>query len=390
MKNIWNQLLSRSSDTIDKETLDALLFDHLKWDFALEISNIGVWDFDADDERVTYSKESKKILGITRDDFGSKLEDWNELVHPDDLTQYFQDFQDHLNGMTPIYENISRLKHEDGSYRWILDRGKIIEYTKSGKDKRVIGVHIDITESKEHKEAVEASSVLIKKQNNKLKSFAHIASHNLKEHAGNFETLLSFYDEAKTQEEKEELFNHIKTVAKSLNKTITNLREIVSVDATGARDRAQLNLHTYIEGGIETVASEITSLKAIVTNAVDRTITINFNKAYLESIIQNLLTNALKYRHPERIPTVTFNAFSKKDFITLEITDNGLGIDLIKFGEDLFGLYKTFHHNEDSEGVGLYLTKSQLETLGGSINVSSKVDIGTKFTLKFPVIKNPA
>jgi len=390
MKKIWKQLLSKSSDPIDKATLDDILFDHLKWDFALEVSKIGIWDYDADKKRVYFSKESKQLIGVTDENFGENIQDWNDRVHPDDKEKYFQDFKDHLSGKTMIYENISRIKCEDGSYKWILDKGKVIEYIKEGKEKRVIGVHIDLTDSKEHEDALEKSIALITKQNSKLKSFAHIASHNLKEHAGNFETLLKFYDEAESQEEKDDLIMHVKTVSKSLNKTVNNLREIVSVDVIGSKDQTELNLHAYIEDAIHTVESEITTLKAIVTNDVDRTIAINFNKAYLESIIQNLLTNALKYRHPERLPTITFNAFNNADDITLEIIDNGLGIDLDKYGKDFFGLYKTFHENQNSEGVGLYLTKTQIEALGGSITASSKVNIGTKFTLIFPKIKSPA
>ena len=361
-------------------------YNELKWEFALINSNIGIWDFDADLNRVFYSDESKKIIGYN-DDFGSNPNDWNDKVHPDDKAKYFQDFQDHLNGLTSFYENEHRILCKDGTYKWILDKGKIIERDYENNPKRIIGTHSDITEQKESELASSASLKIITEQNKKLKNFAHIVTHNLKSHSANFENLLEFYIETNSITEKEELVQHLLTVSDSLSTTIKNLNEIVSIQSKKVEKTDKLNVYDYINSTIKLQEVEINTNKAVVLNKVDHTINIEFNRAYLESIFQNLLSNAIKYKHPERNPHIEFNSKVTGKFIVITIEDNGLGIDLVKYGNDIFNLYKTFHNNENSEGVGLYLVKNQIESFGGTIDVDSKVNVGTKFTITFPNLK---
>ena len=100
--------------------------------------------------------------------------------------------------------------------------------------------------------------------------------------------------------------------------------------------------------------------------------------------MHNLITNAIKYKHPDRSPEITISSNCTKDNLELTITDNGLGLDLDKYGNDVFGLYKTFHNNKDAEGVGLYLIKSQLEAFGGTIGIESIKDVGTTFNITIP------
>jgi signal transduction histidine kinase len=117
--------------------------------------------------------------------------------------------------------------------------------------------------------------------------------------------------------------------------------------------------------------------------------TISYSKPYLESIFQNLLTNAVKYKSPNRKPTIHFQSMLVDNHLELRVTDNGQGIDMEQFGDKLFGLHKTFHHHQEARGVGLFLVKTQVEALGGSIRVNSEVDKGTTFTIRFsPAVDN--
>ena len=109
----------------------------------------------------------------------------------------------------------------------------------------------------------------------------------------------------------------------------------------------------------------------------------NINKAYLESIILNLLTNAIKYRDHSRKLKISISTKEKEDLTILTCEDNGIGIDIERNKDKIFGLYQRFHNYPDSKGLGLYLVKSQVETMGGTINVQSEVNKGTKFTLTF-------
>jgi signal transduction histidine kinase len=97
----------------------------------------------------------------------------------------------------------------------------------------------------------------------------------------------------------------------------------------------------------------------------------------------NLLSNAMKYRSPKRIPVIHFQTADINGEITMKVSDNGLGIDLKKHGNSLFGLNKTFHDHAEAKGVGLYITKKQIEAMGGYISAESKVEKGTTFTVFF-------
>ncbi len=374
---------------IDLTNLKSSNFNELKWKFALKNSTIGIWEFDAHLNRVFFSCESKKIIGFKNEDFGSNPHDWNDRVHPDDKEKYFKDFDDHLKGLKPLYTNEHRVLCKDGTYKWISDKGKIIERDKDGNPVRIIGTHLDITAHKENELGNAKLLKLLTLQNDKLTNFAHIVTHNLKSHSANFENLLEFYDEAETTAEKEELIAHIKTVSDSLTKTISNLNEIVSVQTNKNEQVKNLNIYHYINNSLKLLNVEIKQSKAAIINEVNPKINIDFNPAYLESVFQNLLSNAIKYRHPERNPYIQFTSIETKKEFTITIQDNGLGIDMDKYGEEVFKLYRTFHKNDNAEGIGLYLIKNHIESYGGTITLNSAVNEGSIFTIKLPIKKNP-
>ncbi|TYB72618.1 PAS domain-containing protein [Bizionia saleffrena] len=365
-------------------------FDAIKWEIALSISKIGMWVYNAKTNSFFFSDSSKDILGCLDDPhFGEDINDWNDLIHPDDRYKYHKDFNDHIQGLKPYYVSKHRIKCKNGAYKWILDKGQVVERDADGNYVRFIGTHIDITDQVETEIKINDALNIATEQNTKLKNFAHIVTHNLKEHAANFESLLGFYDEAEDDTEKNEVINHLNQVAGSLNNTITNLKQIVSVQSKKETNTECLNLNDFIEESLKLLDVIIIKNKAKIYNRVSKNVHIYYNSAYLESIIQNLLSNAIKYKHPDRDPIIRIQSFTKKDCIIIKVSDNGLGIDLDKFGNDVFKLYKTFHTNKNSEGVGLYLIKNQVEAFGGTIEIGSKVNVGTVFTIIIPSKKNP-
>lgn len=364
-----------------KPNLNANLVVDLKWQLALEYSDIGVWEYDAALDRVYFSEGSKKILGVSDPFFGADVDSWNSRVHPEDKPKYYKDFQDHLKGLKTMYENEHRIRCEDGTYKWIRDRGRIVEWGANKKPKRIIGTHTDITTQKRNENTINASLVIATEHNNKLKNFANIVTHNLKQHTANFESLLDFYDETDTSDEKEEIMAHLRTLSHSLTKTIVNLHDVVSVQNSKSKRFKKIYLAKEINHILELLNFVISENKATIENNINDKLFLHYNYSYFESIIQNLLSNAIKYKHPDRDPVITINASYDKQEFKLMISDNGIGIDLDKFGKDIFGLYKTFHHNSDAEGIGLYLIKNQIESFGGHISVESEVNKGTTFTI---------
>ena len=111
---------------------------------------------------------------------------------------------------------------------------------------------------------------------------------------------------------------------------------------------------------------------------------VHFNNAYMESIFLNLVTNSLRYAHPQRYPVITLKTSINPDGSSkLVYSDNGIGMDIERVKNKIFGLYQRFHENPEGKGMGLYLVHSQVTALGGKIEVDSEEGIGTTFTITF-------
>lgn len=381
---------SSLSNKIEDISLDPIQ-NNMIMAFALKNSNIGVWDYHAKTNMVYYSIQAIKILGFDHLKYDTRDFDWQQKIHPDDLEGLLSNLTAHYENKTEKYTSEHRVIGKDGTYKWVKDSGKIVERDSNGIHTRMIGTISDITDRMEREKSIENNLDIITNQNQKLTNFAHIVTHNLKEYAGNFESLLTFYEEAKDEEEKASLIEYLKTVSKSLTNTITSLKDIVTTQSIKKIERENLNVYNYIENTIKLLDIEIASKQAVFNNNVNKSIYLYCNAAYLESIVQNLASNALKYSHPDRQPIIDINSeLSSDNQLTITVADNGIGIDLDKFGDKIFGLYKTFHGNENAQGVGLYLTKNQIEALGGKISVSSQVNMGTTFTITMTLTKNPA
>ncbi|WP_276373995.1 PAS domain-containing sensor histidine kinase [Chryseolinea sp. H1M3-3] len=248
-------------------------------------------------------------------------------------------------------------------------------------------VHVaDITRIKLLEKELTSSNEQIKEQNGRLLSFANIVSHNLRSHAGNLKAILGFLNEAKDDTERQPLFNFLENISKGFSETVNHLNDIVAIQNQQQLKLEEINLYNFVEQALNILAVQISTSNADVVNHVDKQTAILANSAYTESIVLNLLTNALKYRHPERRPRISLACTTDKDYVTFTVTDNGRGINLEKYRKDLFGMYKTFHKNPDAKGIGLFITKMQVEAMGGYIDVESQENHGTSFIIRFPIV----
>ena len=133
----------------------------------------------------------------------------------------------------------------------------------------------------------------------------------------------------------------------------------------------------------ESMQGDIMLSQAEISSNFSEADQIHYPKPYLESIFYNLLSNAVKYRSPERTPRISISTQRKNNRIMLQVADNGLGIDMERYGHQVFGLRKIFHRKENAKGIGLFMTKAQVEALGGHISVQSEAGKGSTFTIIF-------
>ena len=129
-----------------KKVEKALSESEFRWRFAIEGTGDGLWDWDVAQSTVLFSKRWKEMLGFSQDEIGNGLDEWSKRVHPDDLARVMVDVQAHLDGATADYVNEHRVSCKDGSWKWILDRGLVVNRDPAGKPLRIIGTHTDITE----------------------------------------------------------------------------------------------------------------------------------------------------------------------------------------------------------------------------------------------------
>ncbi len=376
--------ISQIEDISDRKRTEAALKEsEQRWLFALEGSGDGVWDWDVSTNKLFYSAQWKSMLGYEEHEVGTTFDEWEKRVHPDDIEKCLEDLSRHFNKETSYYVNEHRLLCKDGTYKWILDRGKVIEWGDDGKPARVIGTHSDIALQNEKENVVQQSLAIISEQNARLMNFAHIVSHNLRSHSGNFQLLMNLLENADDDDEYEQMLNLLKENAQSLDEAIRHLNEVVQIQTNTNITRQELSLRSFINKTVDTLAGEITKYNVKVINDVAEHDKVFYNPAYLESVLLNFMSNGIKYRHPERVPEIELTTEKNEGKLYLSIKDNGIGINLEKYGKKLFGLYKTFHGNSDARGVGLFITKNQIDAMGGSVDVKSEPNSGTTFKIYF-------
>ena len=223
--------------------------------------------------------------------------------------------------------------------------------------------------------------MLVSEQNKRLLNFSYIVSHNLRSHTSNIQLIADLLENSKSKDEQDEMITLLKKVSQSLDETMRNLNEVVNIRNNINLKIENLNLNNFIENTLSLLKPQIENKSAIVENNASDDIFIEYNRAYLESILYNFISNALRYSHPDRNPIITLS-FNKNEK-SLSIKDNGIGIDLKRNKEDLFGMYKTFNNNPDAKGLGLFLTKNQIDAMGGKIETESELGIGTNFIIYF-------
>lgn len=257
-------------------------------------------------------------------------------------------------------------------------------YNSDGELSHWVSIQRDITEAK--KQEVEKEQLIRElTQNNKdLQQFSYITSHNLRAPLSNLTGLLNLIEDIPIDNpELKEILDGFNKSTHLLNETIEDLVKVIVIKDNPSIQKEDLSLKDVFENVFSQLDFLIGLHKPIIIINFDKVPILNTNKAYLESILLNLLTNAIKYKSEIKKSKITISASQVDDTVFLVFKDNGIGIDLVRNKDKVFGLYQRFHDFPDSKGLGLYLVKSQVEAMGGSIGIESEVNKGTTFTLTF-------
>lgn len=221
---------------------------------------------------------------------------------------------------------------------------------------------------------------IVNQQNSRLLEFAYIVSHNIRSHASNLQGLVNLATLGHAEEQPKYLQMMGKATGNLLT-TLNHLNEVITIQKTTALHKEPILLRELVTHTLQSLNYELDDKQVEVILQIPEDLHIQANPAYLESVLLNLLTNAIKYRHPGRQPKIEITALQKENRVACVVADNGMGIDLAQHGHKLFGMFKVFHNHPDARGIGLFITKNQVEAMGGKIQVSSEVGKGTVFTI---------
>jgi PAS domain S-box-containing protein len=348
---------------------------------ATKAANVGVWDYNLVDNTLVWDDNMYRLYGIRREDFSGVYEAWETAVHPEDQE----------DGKKRIEMALSGEKEFDTEFRVVWPNGEIrfirafaiTQRSKSGEALRMIGTNWDNTEIRQAETKLKKLLDVTSEQNNSLMNFAHIVSHNLRSHASNLSMLTGFLCKEEQEKEKIKLIEMLDEASESLNETVRHLNDVVQVKTGTIEKIKPVNLLSALKAVQKNLRLLIQekNTRCLIDIAPD--IMIKAIPAYLDSILLNLFTNSLKYCRPDKDLEISIRTRKEGDALLLSFTDNGMGIDLERYGDKIFGMYKTFHRHKDAKGIGLFITKNQIEAMNGSIEVESEAGKGTTFHLSF-------
>ena len=255
---------------------------------------------------------------------------------------------------------------------------------KEGEHSHWISIQRDVTVEKEREKEREQLIRELTQNNKDLKQFSYITSHNLRAPLSNLTGLLNLIEEIPIEDsELKEIINGFSKSTHLLNETINDLVKVIIIKDNPSIQKEKLFIKDVFENVFNQLSFLISSNKPILKIDLEVETIFDINKSYLESIFLNLLTNAINYREPSRQLRITIATKVEDNNLFMTFKDNGIGIDLEKNNDKIFGLYQRFHNYPESKGLGLYLVKSQVESMGGTISVDSNVGKGTTFTIVF-------
>ncbi len=270
--------------------------------------------------------------------------------------------------------------HSADEHRWFGMRAMKFE----GNQSLVVVSHQNISERKfaEFERSKIAKDLI--HRNKDLEQFAYIVSHNLRAPVANILGLISIQNTpALSLQEKEDLNKGLLESVNKLDDIVKDLNQILQVSTTLNERNEDVEFSALVEGIKISIKNLIEPDVIDIEYDFSEINTFRTLKSYIHSIFYNLITNSIKYRHPQIPCIIKIESHLLKNKLQLIFTDNGLGMDLEKQSDQVFGLYKRFHTHVEGKGLGLFMVKAQVEKLGGKISVKSEVNKGAEFKIEF-------
>ncbi len=344
-----------------------------------EMALVGGWRFELAKNELFWTAETRRILEVPHD-FESTLESGIGFY----AESHKQEVRDAIR---KAIEDAERQDIEaplltyKGRHIWV--KVSIMPEVVDGSVVRIYGAFQDITEH--HQREIQLKSLVdeLTKQRDQLEEYAYVISHHLRGPVGNIVSLLDELDTERSSDLSNETVKHLRDSSSLLLDTLEDLTHAIIVRHDGAPNYESLRIEDVVKTVAHGLDELITSSGANISVDVATLPTVEYPKTYLETILRQLITNSIRFAAPGRPPRIRITAISDGDGQHLEVSDNGLGIDLDKYKDKIFRIRTSFHRGSAGRGVGLFLIKTIVESMGGSISLLSTVDKGTTVKISF-------
>ena len=375
-----------------RRTEDALRQSEERWQFALEGSGDGVWDHDIAAGREFYSAQWKRMLGYESHEIGDSPHAWKELVHPDDLDRVMGELVRHLRGETPVYLAEFRIRCKDGSYKWVLSRGKVTARDEKGNPLRIVGTHSDITDRKHLEDQLRKAQ--------KMEAIGQLAGGVAHDFNNILTTIIGrIYLLRHGLEGRDKLIEHVDQVALAAERASALTRSLL----TFSREQTVELRRTRLSDAVR-------SASGLLTRLVSEDIELEFrleepgplalaDEGRIGQILMNMVANArdsISGSGRIVISTGTFRADhglalshgsgGPGVYATLSVEDNGAGMDE-ETAARIFEPFFTTKEVGKGTGLGLAMVYGIVGQHNGQIDVWSVPGKGTRFTIYLPLVE---
>jgi PAS domain S-box-containing protein len=354
---------------------------------ALEGANLGIWDWNLEDNSVKFDRRWAEMLGLDIEEVEMSLSTWESRVHPDDIEQCYKDIEAYLCGETSHYENIHRMKHTNGKWVYILDQGKASLYDKSGKAIRFTGTHLNITLQKKQEEEV-------KKAERAKSDFLANMSHEIRTPMNGVLGMIELLSETKMTPEQMDMVETTRSCGNNLMTILNDILdiskiesgkidlEVVNFDLKKCIDEAMyLGSYKASQKGIDLIFDHREKEELWFKGDITR----------IRQIIVNYLSNAIKFTEKGRVNIVVDILEKSKDkaLVKISVIDTGVGIPK----ESQSKLFKAFSQADSSTtrlfggtGLGLSICSKLAEAMNGKISFESKEGQGSVFSVELELL----
>ncbi|MBT3584752.1 MAG: response regulator [Halobacteriovoraceae bacterium] len=352
-------------------------------DLVIDGTRLGFWDWDLINNKIVFNEMWAEMLGYKIEEIDLSIKFWRDQIHRDDIEKLELELNEHINGRTEYYENTHRMKHKNGEWLYILDKGKVVERDDYGNAVRIMGTHTNITnEKKSEKLAIKSS----KAKTEFLSNMSHEIRTPLNGVIGNIQLL----EETKTTDEQEALIQNLRHSSSLL---LNIVDDILDVNKIGMGKLKIETISFSVEDIVRTIKSNFSScfktkkvnFEIIMHKSVPRFLLGDPKR--LGQVLMNLVGNALKFTEEGSVE-VYLDYDSLNSNLLISISDTGIGIEKNKIQR----IFEYFTQEDESitrkfggSGLGLSLCRKLVEMMGGDISVESQTEIGSCFKARIPM-----